>query len=279
MAETWHANLRKGRGKTTFNLQAAVKVEMWLDELLEVEMWLDELLVEHYQAVPPPPVVKGRASPPPWARAALLPSEARLSVEAIRDGGQGAGGPAGAAASLGARRRRSWGPRTAGPALYVARGAGGNRAASSPRPAARGRESSSSVALCRPAPRRGRGFAGGEIKRRRWPLGRGRDWVGNVNVNVMGAEVRWGSVRVSQIFWFWVGWISSSLIKFIQGDSWFSRSSWEWDTASKLLLVYMPTPRYQTPSINDRDMKTLAAGWIPCMHESNIRSTTLYLSL
>jgi hypothetical protein len=29
------------------------------------------------------------------------------------------------------------------------------------------------TALCRPALRRGRGFAGGEIKRTRWPLGRG----------------------------------------------------------------------------------------------------------
>jgi hypothetical protein len=210
MAETWHANLRKGRGKTTFNLQAAVKVEMWLDELLEVEMWLDELLVEHYQAVPPPPVVQGRASPPLWARAALLPSEARLSVEAIRDGGQGAGGPAGAAASLGARLRRPWGTRPAGPAIYVARGAEGNRAASSPCPAARGRASSSSVALCRPAPRRGRGFAGGEIKRRRWPLGEeGIGWG-----MWMWWGLRWGEVRVSQIFWFWVGRISSSLNSF-----------------------------------------------------------------
>jgi hypothetical protein len=52
-------------------------------------------------------------------------------------------------------------------------------------------------------------------------------------------------------------------------------------TTLHFFLVYMPTPRSQTPPINDRDgvhMKKLVASWIPCMHESKIRST-LYLSL
>jgi hypothetical protein len=47
-------------------------------------------------------------------------------------------------------------------------------------------------------------------------------------------------------------------------------------TLRVLFLVYMPTPRSQTPSINDRWNTHEEAR---CMHESNIRSTTLYLSL
>jgi hypothetical protein len=54
----------------------------------------------------------GRAPPPledahlhPVGPAQLLPSEARVSVEAIRDGGKGGGGSAGAVATLGAQTR------------------------------------------------------------------------------------------------------------------------------------------------------------------------------
>jgi hypothetical protein len=103
------------------------------------------------------------------------------------------------------------------------------------------------------------------------------------NVNVMGAEVRFGSGQSDLLVLGGLNFFFSNKIHsrrfMIFEDQLGMGYGLEITLRVFFFLVYMPTPRSQTPSINDRDMKTLAAGWIPCMHESNIRSTTLYLSL